>query len=60
MSIADTAVQEALSRRPDSGLPMLSHGATLTALAIGGLGVFAVWQWTGIEHYINALGGFCL
>ena len=60
MSIADTAAQEALSSRQDAGLPMLSHGATLTALAIGGLGVFAVWQWTGIEHYINALGGFCL
>jgi hypothetical protein len=32
----------------------------LLVLGVGGLSAFAVWQFTGIEHYLNALGGFCM
>jgi hypothetical protein len=39
---------------------VVSHRAVLLVLGVGGLSAFAVWQFTGIEHYLNALGSFCM
>ncbi len=51
----------ATARQPDPrDSPVVSHRAVLLVLGVGGLLAFAVWQFTGIEHYLNALGGFCM
>jgi hypothetical protein len=54
----ETCCAAAIAERPD-GVD-LSHRQILLALAAAGLTVFAVWQVTGIEHYLTSLGGYCL
>jgi hypothetical protein len=49
-----------LASSSTSRLSMPSHRAAIFWLAVAGLAVFGLWQSTGVEAYLNALGGFCL
>jgi hypothetical protein len=40
--------------------PVVPHRTALLVLALGGLGAFAAWQFTGVALFLDAVGGFCL
>jgi len=44
----------------DTERPLVPHSVVWLTLAGAGLIVFWIWQSTGIEHYLTALGSFCL
>jgi hypothetical protein len=50
----------AAARQPAADRPVVSHRSALLVLTAGGLSVFAIWQFTGVEHYLSALGSFCM
>jgi len=50
----------AAARQPAADRPVVSHRAALLVLAVGGFAVFAIWQFTGVEHYLDSLAGFCM
>jgi hypothetical protein len=40
--------------------PLVPHRTALLVLSVAGLATFAAWQFTGVETFLDAIGGFCL
>ncbi len=58
LRMSDACCAAAIAERPAQDGP--SHARILLALAAAGLTVFAAWQVTGVDYYLNAFGGYCL